>query len=484
MTTSQAATTAKGKSPQAPPKTATVSNKDLVLSRRRDGGTNYIAWRELTKVKLRKLYPTIHGEFMHPTPTETYMDMMTRISDAYPPVQLQTLSVVVSDDTHAAGMLMLDPLERQRFWNIAIEAQQDASRFANLTISRNNETRSVLVKNLMEAEAKKAVSRIAMAALLLTPEYISADCLVTIQADGRYDDTGEGNTAWTIHEIIQDTLADHPGPMNQQRHQAERSLRNMSQGNTRLDIFNTQYKRLRDRCSELGAHLDETLLIDLYMNALNIEIFEKLKIDYYEDPTPFPDTLNSIMLHADKFYGRRCAVNPAISKVLGNTQGYAIYATHELEDEEDVEEISINAVKQADDQKGEKGMLSCQLCGKKGHSAADCWSLKNADKVKKYVEAAELKETKKTKKTKEESKGTGATGGPTPEGVASVRANEITDDDVAACAIKDLVEPFDLICQVIEYEGEKGLTDFEHDDHADVHVVHSDEGCEFFHTFL
>ena len=63
---------------------------------------------------------------------------------------------------------------------------------------------------------------------------------MTIQADGRYDDTGEGNTAWTINEIIQDTLADHPGPMNQQRHLAERSLRNMFQGNTRLDIFNTQ----------------------------------------------------------------------------------------------------------------------------------------------------------------------------------------------------------------------------------------------------
>ena len=40
--------------------------------------------------------------------------------------------------------------------------------------------------------------------------------------------------------------------------------------------------------------------------------------------------------------------------------------------------------------------------------------------------------------------------------------------------------PFETLCCAAVHEGDDGLVEFEHDDHADVHVIHDGTGAEFF----
>ena len=44
--------------------TKTPVLKDLPLVRKRDGGMNYVAWRDFTYIKLQNKYPSIYQEFM------------------------------------------------------------------------------------------------------------------------------------------------------------------------------------------------------------------------------------------------------------------------------------------------------------------------------------------------------------------------------------------------------------------------------------
>jgi hypothetical protein len=44
--------------------TKTPVLKDLPLVRKRDGGTNYVSWRDFTYIKLQQKYPSIYKEFL------------------------------------------------------------------------------------------------------------------------------------------------------------------------------------------------------------------------------------------------------------------------------------------------------------------------------------------------------------------------------------------------------------------------------------
>ena len=48
--------------------------------------------------------------------------------------------------------------------------------------------------------------------------------------------------------------------------------------------------------------------------------------------------------------------------------------------------------------------------------------------------------------------------------------------DYAARAVRDTV----TICSAVIEEGEEGIADFEHDDHADVHVLRDEDAERFF----
>jgi hypothetical protein len=50
--------------------------------------------------------------------------------------------------------------------------------------------------------------------------------------------------------------------------------------------------------------------------------------------------------------------------------------------------------------------------------------------------------------------------------------------DFAASAVRDTV----IICSAVVEDGEDGIVDFEHDDHADVHVLCSEAAVEFLES--
>lgn len=477
------------------PKTTTVAAgpiTNLPLVRRKGGGTNYLAWKEFTIVKLKAKFPTIYEEFLVQTPVETDAELAARVSALYPPIPLlNSQSAVVPEADYQAGLLIANLTERTRFWTISLEAMQEGRRATNAITVRRNETDSVIIKTRMESEAKKRDLRISMAALLLSPEFVSADCLVTIQSDGRFLPNGGLNSSFTIHQIVKDTLPEHPGPANQQRLLAERSLRSMIQGSTRLDIFNTLFKQRRDACRELGAVHDEPTLIDIYIASLNVEIFELFKTGYYQDPTKYANTVNAVIVEADEYFATRCAVNPAIAKILGNPLGYAVYATQE-DDPEDHDDIvsqvgsditaPVKSTIPAPVIDPKPMPLKCQLCGKRGHTADNCRTLKNPESIKKYIASANFQDTSTRKPDGVQLVSVGAQISETPD-ISLVLSTTVADgEDIAACSVAYPSMPFEVLCMAVQSEGDDGLIDWEHDDHADVHVICSQEGAEFFET--
>jgi hypothetical protein len=234
----------------------------------------------------------------------------------------------------------------------------------------------------------------------------------------------------------------------------------------------------------LGAVQDETTLIDIYIASLNVEIFELFKTGYYQDPTSYANTVNAVIVEADEYFATRCAVNPAISKILGIPLGYAVYATQdeEPEDHEDVvSQVGSTIPSPVVDPKPMP--LKCQLCGKRGHSAANCRSLKNAESIKKYIEAADFHDTSSSRKPNGVSL---VTVGPEISEMQDIslvlRTSSDAGEDLAACSVADQSMPFEVLCMAVQFEGDDGLIDWEHDDHADVHIVCSQEGAEFFET--
>ncbi len=161
------------------------------------------------------------------------------------------------------------------------------------------------------SRAKRKNIRIAMASQILSPEYMSADCLVTVQADARYS-TAVLNPAWSIHQIVRETLSDSLGAVKQQRIVTANSPRSIVKGTTRLDIFNTLFKRRRERLVEVGYVIAEDELCDIYVGALNIELFNfnLFKLGYYTNSDDFPDNLNGMILYADQFFARQCPEDP------------------------------------------------------------------------------------------------------------------------------------------------------------------------------
>ena len=190
-------------------------NKDLPLVRKKDGGTNYLAWREFTYTKLQHKYPSIFPEFMNEQVDETAEELGTMMNNMFIAEPLEnSMSTVVPLADFEAGLLIQDPVYRKRFYDEAVEAMNYNRRVNNIAIARQNTTVELEHKAWVEDRAKKKNLRIAMASLLLSPEYMSADCLVTVQADARYSTAGL-NTAWSIHQIIRETLSDTPGAAKQ-----------------------------------------------------------------------------------------------------------------------------------------------------------------------------------------------------------------------------------------------------------------------------
>jgi len=131
---------------------------DLPLVRRLDGGSNYLRWKNHTVKRLAELFPSVYREFLEIAPVDV----------GYSHIHLP-------DESIGTALMALAAME--------------------------------------EAQKKKDL-RVCMASVLLGPAFISPECLISIEADGRYVHGQE--TAFTIHTIIKDILHNYPGPKSAQ----------------------------------------------------------------------------------------------------------------------------------------------------------------------------------------------------------------------------------------------------------------------------
>ena len=256
---------------QGSPKMVSSSSNgvDMPLVRRKDGGTNYLKWRNHTVQRLAELYPSIYKEFSEAALVETEAEAWARLEPEFPQVPLQNdMTNVVPADVFDQWADNPNAARRTQAFMIAIEEVREARRIQNQAAIAANKVATASITALVAEVTKKKDLRVSMANLLLGPKFISHDCLVTIQADGRFL-LGQENSAFTIHAIVMDKLQQMPGPRREQQLKAQIGIRTMKQGSTRLDIFITMFKEQRVLCEDLGLVLGEEELRSIFIGALN-----------------------------------------------------------------------------------------------------------------------------------------------------------------------------------------------------------------------
>jgi hypothetical protein len=510
---------------------ASFNSTDIPLVRRKDGGTNYLKWKNHTVQRLAELYPSIYKEFNEPALVETEAQAWARVELLFPQLPLISLTglelefpvpLMLNDQTSVVPVdvfeLWVDhpsAARRTQAYATAIEELRADRKAANsvamaarnqqIEDARNertlinsarvaaNKIASLSVAAMVAEISKKKDLRVSMASALLGPKFISADCLITIQSDGRFV-LGEENSAWTIHSIVMDTLQQTPGPIEQQRISARMAIMTMRQGNTRLDVYMTLFKEQRTTCDQLAVGMGEAELIDVFIGALNVEVFGAFKREFYRDRTLYPNTLNALFVFTNDYYVRECQAFPSVANVLGDASGYAVYAAYGYPDEEPSELAQPITPMVAATESGtvidppieRHPKPVCQLCDKVGHSALTCYSFRNPETVKGYVEAnvPQGRNAGRGRSSAGRHAGRG-TGGRDP-GVSLVTSDSpvvvagLQEDgqDYAASSVRDTT----TICSAVLDEGVEGIVDFEHDDHADIHVLCNDDAVEFFES--
>ena len=164
------------------------SGVDMPLVRRKDGGTNYLRWKNHTVQRLAELYPSIYREFTEAALVETEAQAWERVDLLFPQVPL--LSMTGLELAHPPPMLLNDQTSvipedifemwvdhpsqarRNQAYAIAIEDVRAERKAANvLTMSaynatlegaRNNRT---IINNTRVAANKVATASITLGSI-------------------------------------------------------------------------------------------------------------------------------------------------------------------------------------------------------------------------------------------------------------------------------------------------------------------------------
>ena len=143
----------------------------------------------------------------------------------------------------------------------------------------------------------------------------------------------------------------------------------------------TMFKEQRITCDQLQVEIGEAQLIEVFIGALNVEVFGNYKEDFTRDGHLYPNTLNELFVHTNNCYITRCQAMPMMANVLGDASGYAVYSTYwQSMDEESAEPapslipgVAAAEVGIATEVSNERNPRPvCQLCDKVGHSALTC----------------------------------------------------------------------------------------------------------------
>ena len=71
---------------------SSFSGVDVPLVRRKDGGTNYLKWKNHTVQRLAELYPSVYREFSEPALVETEAQAWARVDLLFPQQALMSMS--------------------------------------------------------------------------------------------------------------------------------------------------------------------------------------------------------------------------------------------------------------------------------------------------------------------------------------------------------------------------------------------------------
>ena len=94
--------------------------KDLPLVRKRDGGTNYMSWRDFTYIKLQNRYPSIYQEFMTEPIDMDGDDLKDKMNQMFRLEPLEnSMSTIVPLRAYRVGLLEPDLELRRRIWDEA-----------------------------------------------------------------------------------------------------------------------------------------------------------------------------------------------------------------------------------------------------------------------------------------------------------------------------------------------------------------------------
>jgi hypothetical protein len=229
------------------------------------------------------------------------------------------------------------------------------------------------------------------------------------------------------------------------------------------------------------ARSERTLVYGaVVVGALNVDVFGTLEKEFHRDPFLYHITLNEVYLFTNDYYVRERQAFPFLVYVHDESWGYAVYASYGYKDEEPVVTAEVTGT-ESEVTKPRNPRLVCQLCNKVGHTARTCYaSFGNPETVKRLVEAnAPRGRGSRGRSYLSRRTGRGA-------GVSSVSTGNLSADpallDDGTVYEANLVRDSSMACGASVGEGDKGVSDFEYDDYANVHILCDIDAMELFET--
>jgi hypothetical protein len=358
-----------------------ADNKSLILAKIPGGAaassTNIFAWKRSIATEMQREFPSTH-QFLRVDPgNDSVEEACRKIGLLHPILPLEDeITPLLSDEEYerVQGVVAKD---RARALEVATAAAKAASRVANQDIRIKNLVSTKLLQDAVEADAQRRLDLVKMAATLLGPKCMAPDVRAEVEADAAYDRApGAHNSCFLIMTIVDKLFGD--GTVSfAKRADLELALYACKQKSEFLYEFNSVFSDIWQRCQDQGSLLTEDYVCQLYVRNIAVNVFKELKVHYGGHLSEYPVTLLALMAHVTRWYNNQIAIDPAVKDQLSGVFGADFMAYG----------VSVLGL---DTASAVKEYSECQICGKRYHTAKECWKLTDAKYMAALVaEAAE-----------------------------------------------------------------------------------------------
>jgi len=468
MHTTPKKTAKAGASPPAkekmPPKS--VRADPLVAQRLPGGLSNCVAHRKALPIAIKEAYPEIADELFDEPLVETEAELEARMAAKYPiPVSLDDRYPIRTDAQYDICRAIANGPARDRQEEKFDADNRLAAREANARIESVKLVRTRKIAEELSLMEKKKLSRVAASAELLTSKYLDPALRAEVVVHADFDKTpGAHNSIRRIHRIVVGLLTGAGADFDRIA-EANIRLQSLKQLNELLHVFTTVFLEAKAECEEVGSVMTEADYCQYYVRALSPSVFKRFKLEYVVPAVPDLDTLVGEVL---KWYEKEVRVDPAVKEFLTGamSRDFMAYALQCLpadqlgpfEDEDEVEDSAFALT-------SEDG-VKCQVCFKLGHDAHGCWRLLDPKFNKELVAKIQSERDQREPRDKRDSHAT-------RRRKKRDKASAIEETKGESASAVNLVSEIELFELGHEYEPERvsALIDWQHDDHATVHVM-------------